>query len=402
MQNEIAENAATGSGRAHEIDTEPALLAAALLRTSLECIVVMDETGCILEFNRAAEATFGYRRGEVLGRTVADAMIPPHLRAAHWRGLEKFLATGEGPVLGRRIEMPAMRADGSQFPVELTITATRLPSHRPVFIAYVRDITERVAAAEAHLGQAARKGPASAASTEEISASPASEPVFVLRTFCAGLAHDLANLLMPLRLRLESMGRGDAAKQHDQDLTSLHHTTEHLRHLVNGLRLLASDPRQPPTKQRIDLNQWWLEAEMLLKSVLPPRVRLEQAFAPDVPRVDFPSQLLLQSIFNCVHIAGASVAGQHGGRVTVWARPEHAPEGGVRTVLLGVVADSPAAAQESRGGVPERRFATLHTKLQSELGGDIVLKHIENAGGRLSVEPGGGAAFVLSLPARND
>ena len=108
----------------------------------LDCIVTIDHEGRITEFNPAAEHAFGCRRDEVLGRALADVMIPPSLRERHRQGLARYLATGETRVIGKRIEMTAMRADGSEFPVELTIT--RIPSDGPPsFTGYLRDITQR-------------------------------------------------------------------------------------------------------------------------------------------------------------------------------------------------------------------------------------------------------------------
>jgi PAS domain S-box-containing protein len=114
----------------------------AILDSALECIVTIDHEGCITEFNPAAERTFGYRQDEVLGRQLADVIIPPALRARHRQGFARYLATGEARVLGRRIEMTAVRADGSEFPTELAITRIPLDGP-PSFTGYMRDITER-------------------------------------------------------------------------------------------------------------------------------------------------------------------------------------------------------------------------------------------------------------------
>jgi PAS domain S-box-containing protein len=115
---------------------------AAILNSALDCIVTMDHEGRITEFNPMAERTFGYSRSEVMGKQLADIIIPPSLRARHRLGLERFLATGEATVLGRRLELTAIRADGSEFPVELGIV--RIPSDGPPsFTGYLRDITER-------------------------------------------------------------------------------------------------------------------------------------------------------------------------------------------------------------------------------------------------------------------
>ena len=120
---------------------------AAILDSALDCIVTIDHEGCITEFNPAAERTFGYRRDEVLGQQLADVIIPPALRERHRQGFARYLATGEARVLGRRIEMTAVRADGSEFPVELAITRIPLDGP-PSFTGYLRDITERKRAEE--------------------------------------------------------------------------------------------------------------------------------------------------------------------------------------------------------------------------------------------------------------
>jgi PAS domain S-box-containing protein len=115
---------------------------AAIVDSALDCIVTIDHEGCITEFNPAAEHTFGYRRDEVLGKPLADVIVPPSLREKHRQGFARYLATGEARVLGKRIELTAVRADGSEFPVELAIT--RIPLEGPPsFTGYLRDVTER-------------------------------------------------------------------------------------------------------------------------------------------------------------------------------------------------------------------------------------------------------------------
>jgi PAS domain S-box-containing protein len=115
---------------------------AAILDSALDCIVTIDHEGRITEFNPAAERTFGYRQDEVVGKRLSDVIVPPSLRDAHMRGFARYLGTGEARVLGKRIELPAIRADGTEFPVELAITRIPLDG-RPSFTGYLRDITER-------------------------------------------------------------------------------------------------------------------------------------------------------------------------------------------------------------------------------------------------------------------
>ncbi len=120
---------------------------AAMLDAALDGIVTIDHEGRITEFNPAAERTFGYREHELLGRPMADAIVPPSMREQHRQGLARYLAGGGAQVLGKRLEMTAMRADGSEFPVELAIT--RIPLEGPPsFTGFLRDISARKQAEE--------------------------------------------------------------------------------------------------------------------------------------------------------------------------------------------------------------------------------------------------------------
>ena len=120
----------------------------AIMEAALDSIVTMDAEGIVREFNPAAEATFGYGREEVLGRRLSDLVIPPRLREAHERGLRRYFETGDGPVLGKRIEVTAMRCGGEEFPVELAVVALGLGGQQ-MFTAYLRDISERRKAEQA-------------------------------------------------------------------------------------------------------------------------------------------------------------------------------------------------------------------------------------------------------------
>lgn len=114
----------------------------AILRSALDAIVTINHESVLVEFNPAAERIFGYTRDEVIGRQLSTLIIPARFRERHHRGIAHYLATGEGPVLRRQVEMPAMRADGTEFPAELAILP--IPgAEPPMFTAFLRDITER-------------------------------------------------------------------------------------------------------------------------------------------------------------------------------------------------------------------------------------------------------------------
>jgi PAS domain S-box-containing protein len=114
----------------------------AMIEVAFDSVITMDHRGYVLSVNRAAERTFGYSAEEMVGRTLAELIIPPGLRAAHRAGLARHLDRGGGPVVGRRVELTAMRSDGSEFPVELVVTRPQVPGP-PIFYGYVRDLTAR-------------------------------------------------------------------------------------------------------------------------------------------------------------------------------------------------------------------------------------------------------------------
>ncbi|MFH5805518.1 PAS domain S-box protein [Alienimonas sp. DA493] len=115
---------------------------AAVLDAALDGIISIDHAGRVLDFNPAAERMFGRAAGDARGRELAELIIPERFRDAHRRGMAHYLATGEGPVLNRRLELTALRADGTEFPVELSITPVG-GDGPPTFTGYIRDISER-------------------------------------------------------------------------------------------------------------------------------------------------------------------------------------------------------------------------------------------------------------------
>ncbi|HUH02967.1 MAG TPA: PAS domain S-box protein [Kofleriaceae bacterium] len=115
---------------------------AAILEAALDAVITMDHHGDVVDLNAAAERMFGYRQQDVVGKEMAELIIPPSLRDAHRQGLARYLETGEGPALGKRIEFPAMRRDGSEFPAEIAITRI-VRSGPPMFTGFIRDVTER-------------------------------------------------------------------------------------------------------------------------------------------------------------------------------------------------------------------------------------------------------------------
>ncbi len=114
----------------------------AILNTALDAMITCDHVGRIIEFNPAAERIFGYTRAEAIGKELSALIVPARLRDQHKAGMMRYLETGKSAILGIRLELPALRADGTEFPAELAIT--RIAGEGPPkFTAYLRDVSER-------------------------------------------------------------------------------------------------------------------------------------------------------------------------------------------------------------------------------------------------------------------
>ncbi len=122
----------------------------AVVDAALDAVITMDMNGLVTSWNRRAEAVFGWTADEVVGQPMASLIIPPRYRDAHAAGLARFVSTGEGAAIGRLLGLSALRRDGTEFPVELFITATGEPKGL-AFVGFVRDVTER------DLAEAARR-----------------------------------------------------------------------------------------------------------------------------------------------------------------------------------------------------------------------------------------------------
>jgi len=211
--------------QAEEALADAAELKHAVLDAALDCIVVMDQHGRVLEFNPAAERTFGYRAEEAIGAPMVELIIPPSLRRRHLAGLERYLRGGKPVILERRLELTAMRRDGSEFPVELTIVRIDLPGPAR-FTGYLRDITDRKHAEEELRASRARIVEAADAERRRLE-----------RDLHDGAQARLVSLALALRLgraMLEDDPAG-AGVQLDEAISELQEATVELRELAHGI-----------------------------------------------------------------------------------------------------------------------------------------------------------------------
>jgi PAS domain S-box-containing protein len=351
---------------------------------ALDAVVTMDADGMITGWNPQAERTFGWPRGEVLGRGMADVIVPEELREAHERGLRRFLETGEGPVIGTRIEVEAIDRFGRRFPVELSIVT--LPMQDEVsFAGFVRDISERKEA-EAEIQRALQLERAAA---DELRRASEMKDLFL-----QAVSHDLRTPLaaiLGMSLTLQRAGHELTEEARTELVDRLSANARKLERLVSNLLDVDRLRRGvvEPVLEPVDLAA--LIHDVVEGSGLADRVTLEAE--PIVAWVDGPK--VERIIENLVANARRYTAMD----TRVWVGARRDGEG----VVLWVDDDGPGIPEEMRSRIFDAFEQGDGVPLRSPgvgIGLTLVQRFAELHGGRAWVEErdGGGSAFRVWLP----
>jgi PAS domain S-box-containing protein len=363
----------------------------AMLEAALDGVITIDHTGAIVEFNTAAERQFGYDRDEAVGRPMAELIIPPALREAHRAGLSQCLATGEGPLLGVRVEMPAMRADGTEFPVELAISRVEVPG-APLFTAHLRDLTEQNKA-EAEQRELARR----LAEYERLES---------LGRLAGGVAHDFNNLLGLIQIYASIAER----RADDPQLAA---AIEHIRDAADqGARLtrqlLIVGRREPTQPELVQINSVIANLGDLLTGSIGASIRIDRRLDPDLPEVHADRVRLEQMLINLT--LNARDAMPDGGTLTIGTATTRVEEADARLppgltpgqyIELTVADTGIGMSDEVRQHIFEAFFTTKPADRGTGLGLATVHSIVDEAGGSIEVEssPGRGSSFRILLPA---
>ncbi|MGV3756420.1 MAG: PAS domain S-box protein [Verrucomicrobiota bacterium] len=224
----------------------------AILNSALDAVVTIDELGCIVEFNPAAERMFGHSREEVLGKNMGEVIVPPELRDRHQQAMERCVSSGESHILGKLLELPAMRADGSQFPAELTINRVE-HGPRPLFTGFIRDITARRAAEQEIRQLNATLEKRVAERTHELEVTNKE-----LESFCYSVSHDLRAPLRAIDGFSQALEEDYAAMMDASGksyLERVRKATKRMGLLIDDLLELSRIARAELKLQDVDLTQ---------------------------------------------------------------------------------------------------------------------------------------------------
>lgn len=357
---------------------------AAMLQAALDCVITIDHEGRIIEFNPAAERTFGRRREEVMGEQMADLIIPTRLRERHRQGFAHYLATGEGPVIDRRIEMPALRTDGTELIVELGITRIHVEGP-PMFTAYLRDITERK-----HLEEDLKNR------NEELAEADKSKSQFI-----AMLSHELRSPLNAIRGWIQILKRpGATDEEFRMGLEVIDRTSKAQAELISDLLdihgIAAGKIRLELAP--VDLREVIDSAvNAIVPAAMAKEIRVDREMEP-APVIISGDPARLQQVLNNL-LGNAVKFTPKGGRIRVLLRPDSA----YANVVVSDTGQGISAAALPHIFEQFRQADPRISRYEGGLGLGLAISKqlVELHGGTISARSPGagkGAAFAVSLP----
>ena len=358
----------------------------AMLEAALDAIVSMDHRGRVLEFNAAAERIFGYRAEAALGRPVAELLVPPRLRERHTEGLRRHLETGHSSILGRRLELEALRADGTTFPAEVAISRAESAEEQPFFTAFIRDLTQQKSEERERVRlqvQAER-----------------SQRMESVGQLAGGIAHDFNNILAVIQNYAtfvhEALPVGDPARDDCEQIIGAARRAADMTK-----QLLLFSRRESAQPEVLNLNDVVTEMHQILRRTVRENVDFRLDLAPDLSNTRGDPSRIEQVLLNLV--VNARDAMPAGGCLTVSTRnlPSAEPLGGAPAVSLAVSDTGLGIPEEVRERIFEPFFTTKERTGGTGLGLATVYGIVQDAGGDIAVSSkiGSGTTFTITLPA---
>ena len=358
-------------------------LKSAVIDAALDCIVAINEDGRIVEFNPAAEQIFGHREADVIGQPMKDLLIPPNARSLHEAGFQHHLETGERHLLDNRVEVEALRADGTVFPCELAITSV-IQAGKRLFTAYIRDLTER------------KRADAEIARQRE--ALHQRDKMSALGSLLASVAHELNNPLSVVvgqSLMLEEMADSDATARR---AAKIRNAADRCAKIVKSFLGLARS--KAPERTSVDLLEAIESAvDIAGYGLRNAGIQLDLQIAEDLPPISADGDQLHQVVVNLVINAKQALQETDGPRlieVSAWSEPE------AGQVVLRVADSGPGIPEDIRQRIFDPFFTTKPVGVGTGIGLSVSQRVVAEHHGEIAVRnrDQGGAEFTVRLPVR--
>ena len=375
-----------GAAREAQAREQQALaLKSSIVDHALAAIVSTDADGRIVEFNPAAEAMFGRTRAAALGQPVVDLIVPARYREGHRAGMERMQRGEPARIMGKRVEMAAQRADGSEFPVEMVLWRGEVDGAAH-FTASLTDLSERRAAAQQI--------------EQQREALRQSEKLTAMGSLLAGVAHELNN---PLAI---VMGRASLLEEKCEDVPELKADAQRIREAAERcgriVRTFLNMARQKPTERRnVALNDLVRAAvDMLGYTFRSHGIEVQLDLAAELPEVQADADQIGQVVLNLLVNAQQALAATSGERtVRVRTGLEQRRDNREPRVWLRVADSGAGVRDDLREKIFEPFFTTKPEGIGTGLGLAVSRSLVREHGGELGVERADrGAVFRLTLP----
>jgi PAS domain S-box-containing protein len=380
----------------HAAERDKRLLAA-IVQSSDDAIISRGIDGAIISWNRGAERMFGYSAAEAIGQHIS-MLIPEDKREEDSLVYER-LRSGEHVEHHETIRIAR---DGTRIDVSLSIAPLFDQGGRFIGFAKVaRDIRDRKAAEallardKANLERLVRERTTELQLTHE--QLRLADRMATIGTLSAGLGHDIGNLLLPVRMRLDAMERSSPTLELREDIDAIRQATDYLQRLSASLRLLSLDPNhEAPEAASTDLARWWLEAEGMIRNGIPRSVELIAEIDPTLPHGRIGKASITQVAFNLIQNAGHAVRTRQDGRVRITA--SHDADAGV--LRMAVADNGTGMTDEIRLRCLEPFFTSKTREFGTGMGLSLVNGIIKRIGGTMAIEsqPGSGTRIEFTIP----
>ncbi|MEO5325403.1 PAS domain S-box protein [Mesorhizobium sp. CC13] len=351
-----------------------------MLQSSLDAIMVIDETGSIIEFNPAAEKMYGWSRDEILGKDLLDTVIPSYYRKGYCNGAD-YMAGRGAPMVGQRLETVTQNAAGEIIPIELTANEMRLADRR-LFFGSIRDLREKHRAEEEINRQRERLHQ--------------NEKMAAMGSLLAGVSHELNNPLAVVVAQSTLLHEFASDTQTKLRAEKVRAAAERCGRIVKSF--LGMVRLHPTTQAETDLNQVVRAAlEVTAYGARSSGIGIDTEFAPGPLMVMADADHMTQVAANFLVNSQHALAGISGDRI-IQVRTFRTAGGGAG---FSVEDSGPGIAEEIRGRVFESYFTTKPIGVGTGIGLSISKSIVDRHNGRIWFEPAEptGARFLVELPA---
>jgi PAS domain S-box-containing protein len=374
----------TESNRGREALLDSERMSRGIIDTALDAFVQMDDSGIIIDWNPQAQAVFGWSRDEAIGKALHKLIVPERHRPHCQDGIARFLRSREGAVFGKRFEIEALRRDGNEIRVELSVTAL---SRRggTVFNGFIRDMTEAVAAEERNRQ---------------------SQKMEAVGQLIGGIAHDFNNMLTVITGTIDILADGVADKPRLASVAKLISQAADRGAELTG-HLLAFARKQPLQPRETDINDLLVAVQGLLRPALGELIEIETVLEEDVWTALVDPTQLTTALINLAD--NARDAMPEGGKLTLETKNvvlDESDAGASREVppgnyvMIAVSDTGTGIAEGIRERIFEPFFSTKAIGKATGLSMRMVHDFVKQSRGHINIysEEGRGTTIKIYLP----